>query len=865
MTHLELASRQPDPRRREVRDRLELLTALISGPDCDPVFSKEIITIPADHPVYPWFCSVLACERPRHSRADLCPEHGKQWRVAREEGADRGNFVRTAEPLQPRPATIASVVCRICRTRPAFNRELALCQRHRNQWVRSANGTAFERWLDSQSPYVSYGQCKVTVCDEFAESALGLCTVHADRYRRAGSPGQARLPAGSFVSYEKAGRDVPVEYADQAVFLRWCATAQALRQSGQVNLRGLRPLARAEFQWSLHAHEYVRGRWWNLAWIQDLVDLCREQAVNSLLEADVTGVRADHRAVVHEMETHLRLLYVTPAETKKAGFIETEHFGHRFPTRSSRFDLTRITQRWLRDLAWEYLADRMRSPQCPRTGFFLDHATRACAELSTFLELVATGGGHDPAQLQADQMQQFVADVRRRESKGLPSLARRGAHDRPVIMSASARREVFNHCRRVLRFALDSGEADLLGLERGFITAVPYGGVAPKRSRHPFPDEVAQAVVDETNLRRLGEAHDPQDRGLRDMWETIVATGRRASEVIELKLECLDRYNKLPMLWHDQTKVGNYDEAIRIPEPVYVMLQGRQRKTRAWFAERHSGRYPTATERAALALFPSPVCNPEGQTPLSYTWFNSKFRQWIQDLELGKYVAHQARHILATRLLRHGATLSHIRRYLGQVSDRMAEHYAKVAVSEIEDVLQHIWVAGPGAPNPGALLSGPIAPLDRHQAEALALDLSRRSTPALGGFCTLQPVVDGGACPFNLDCENCDKFVMSGADLLYWRRKREHWGSVAERAPDDRTADYLHELFAPTAKAIDGLERALAGLGLLEDALALDLRRPQDYFERLWNIGFKATDLAAAADDTAEHDDEGDAEERQSA
>jgi Phage integrase family len=349
------------------------------------------------------------------------------------------------------------------------------------------------------------------------------------------------------------------------------------------------------------------------------------------------------------------------------------------------------------------------------------------------------------------------------------------------------------------------------------------------------------------------------------MWETIVATGRRASEVIELKLECLGRYNGLPMLWHDQTKVGNYDEAIRIPEPVYAMLQRRQRKTRAWFAERHSGRYPGADERAALALFPSPICNPEGRTPLSYTWFNSKFRQWIQDLELGKYVAHQARHTLATRLLRHGATLSHIRRYLGQVSDRMAEHYAKVAVSEIEDVLQHVWVAGPGAPNPGELLSGPVAPLDRRQAEALAVDLSRRSTPTQGGFCTFQPVVDGGACPFNLDCENCDKFVMSGADLLYWRRKREHWGSVAERAPDDRTADYLHELFAPTAKAIDGLERALAGLGLLEDALALDLRRPQDYFERLWNIGFKAADLAAAADDTAEHDDEGDAEERRSA
>jgi hypothetical protein len=87
---------------------------------------------------------------------------------------------------------------------------------------------------------------------------------------------------------------------------------------------------------------------------------------------------------------------------------------------------------------------------------------------------------------------------------------------------------------------------------------------------------------------------------------------------------------------------------------------------------------------------------------------------------------------------------------------------------------------------------------------------------------------------------------MTGADLLYWRRKREQWHSLAERAPDDATANYLHGVFEPTGRAIDGLERALAGLGLLEDALALDMRRPQDYFHRLWATGFRSADLAAA-------------------
>jgi hypothetical protein len=49
------------------------------------------------------------------------------------------------------------------------------------------------------------------------------------------------------------------------------------------------------------------------------------------------------------------------------------------------------------------------------------------------------------------------------------------------------------------------------------------------------------------------------------------------------------------------------------------------------------------------------------------------------------------------------------------------------------------------------------------------------------------------------------------------------------------------------------LEKALAGLGLLDDALALDMRKPQDYFHRVWSTAFRASDLAVAGDD--EQDD----------
>ncbi len=56
----------------------------------------------------------------------------------------------------------------------------------------------------------------------------------------------------------------------------------------------------------------------------------------------------------------------------------------------------------------------------------------------------------------------------------------------------------------------------------------------------------------------------------------------------------------------------------------------------------------------------------------------------------------------------------------------------------------------------------------------------------------------------------------------------------------------------PTARAIDGLERALGAVGLLDEALSLDLRRPQDYFGRVWSTVFRAEELACHGEEADE-------------
>ncbi|RKR88402.1 phage integrase family protein [Micromonospora pisi] len=847
---------QPSRPGRVGRDRLEILTALINAPSFDPIFRTDIVRIPRDHATYRWWCVIGGCERVRSSGADMCAVHMRAWSKADQHGVGKAAFLSTAEPL-PASEWVEQAACRICPDRPAAHTRWRLCRRHLSQWKHHGvlDEAAFVNWVAVQQPYPGYGDCLVAVCPNLAESPLRLCSGHETRYRKAGSPGGADLSSAWSQRYEQRGRPTPVSYTDEPAFRRWCASTDPMPSPAQLNLRGLPPLLRAELQWGLFAHtQQTRPTRWDLCHVQKMVNSCRAAGTTTL--AELVTDRADRwvRRIAGEITGELWRIYRTPDEARETGILDTEHFGVRFPRRTSRFDLTAIPQRWLRDLAWDHLAGLLQSPRCPRTAGSFDNLRRACVELGAFLAVDAPGGGHDPATLRGDQMRRFVADQRRRERDSLPSLGITKAGGKPSMVSATTRGIVFNGVRTVLRDALDRGAVDSLGLAREFIAAVPAWEGLPLRTRRPFPDQVARALADETNLRRLAEHHDRLDHGMRDIWETLIATGRRIGEVLDVRWDCLGRYGGLAMFWHDQTKVGNYDVAIRIPDRVYDRLQARQAKTLERFTARY-GYQPAGTQRAQLALFPSPQRNPAGTVSLSKEWFYGPFRAWITELDLGHCVPHQARHTLATNLLRHGATLTHIRRYLGQVSDRMAEHYVHLAHSDLEQVLQHVWVAGPGTANPGQLLTADTIPLTRAHVQALAIDLSRRSTPAEGGFCTFQPVVDGGACPWNLDCHNCDKFVLSGADLLYWRRKREQWRLLAEGANDDATATYLQQHFEPTARAIDGLEKALAGLGLLDDALALDLRKPQDYFHRVWATVFRANDLAAAgghADDTSD-------------
>jgi hypothetical protein len=592
------------------RERLELLSALIGAPGFDPLLRGDIIEFPRDHPVYWWGCRIPGCERPRRENKMLCAGHEAQCREACLAGADRVSWMRDAAPLARTYARVPEP-CRICMHRPAIRGASRLCARHRQRWKkarRKAGTPGFGEWLAAQVPYDSYGGCRVAVCPELACSPLGLCHGHESAYHFQGSPGGARLPNVWFGRFEQAGQAVPVCYDDETGFSRWCRAALPLPRPGTVNLRGLAPLARAEIQWGLHAHaQAAEHAGWSLGWVQAIADACR--GLDCLADLDTSPLDHTVRNAVAEMLAALRLVYLTPAETREAGYLEFGHFGAESGSRRGRFDLTAIRQRWLRDLLWDYTAARLRSPQAPRSRGSYHNARQACVTLGGFLEARAPAGGDQPGLLSDEHAHAFAADLRHRASNGLPALGISRADGKPSIVSGRSRSTVLNYARKILRHALDTGGADRIGLDRGFIVALPHGGTMLQRTRRPFTDEIARALADPGNLAQLAGTFDPFDRGIRDIWETIIATGRRSSEVISLRLDCAGRYGGLPLLWHDQTKVGNYDEAIRIPEYIYQRITERQRKTLDRF-EHHHGRPPGLRRTRPAGPVPLPRPQP---------------------------------------------------------------------------------------------------------------------------------------------------------------------------------------------------------------------------------------------------------------
>lgn len=640
---------------------------------------------------------------------------------------------------------------------------------------------------------------------------------------------------------------------------------------GVLSLAGLPPLVAAEIRYALYANATSpRPTKWDLRCLRSLVEGLEEKCVASIMEIDTTkrapgqGKKANLKRwpkysnvcdiTIAVMQRHCAPVHITRAESRELGYIDPLHWGFRLKDRRAPFDFRAITQNWLRTLTWDLIATIFDSPDRPRTATSLDQLRRCSVTLSAYLEWTVPGGGADASQLTEAIGRAFVADLSRRAQNGEPQLGLYLPDGQPSTATELSKSLAFNGLRRLMRYALESGIADAVGLRREFMLVFPEGKTQYSKRPRPLSDDVFEHLISPANMELLA-ASDLNDLGIEDIWFIQIRVGRRIGEVVNLRYDCVSEHLGRKYAWFDMTKVNQLDYGVLIPDDVFWVIRERQKKTAEKYRLKH-GVAPTGKTAQKIALFPSITQNSHFLNAIAIATFQARFKRWLEEIELPGHVSHQARHTLATRLVEAGAPMVVVKQILGHVSERMSEHYTLISSSKIEPYLQQVWVKGPGSSAPGELVRTP-EPSTPSAIHSKLIDIA--ALPTEGGLCTFKPVVGGAECPRGRRCTDCEDFVLTGADYAYWKRQEERWATYAENAPDDSSRAYVYGLFQSSSLAIAGLERALSTLGLLEQAKNLDLRNPyQDFFNPIWNHGWRTSDLIdlTGRSTTTDYDDE---------
>ncbi len=324
---------------------------------------------------------------------------------------------------------------------------------------------------------------------------------------------------------------------------------------------------------------------------------------------------------------------------------------------------------------------------CPRTRGPFDQFRRAAAELSAFLEADAPGGGHDPALLREEHAQRFVADQRHRERHGLPSRASAGqTASRPRSPSPPAG-ATFNYLRAIAYRAMETGAADAIGLDRAFITALPPGGTepsgpaAPSATRPPgrWPTRATCAAWRKTTTRTTagcGTSGRPSSspaagaaRSSSCAWTASAATtGCRCSGTTRPRSATSTRPSGSPSTSTPARRAAGQDAG---------PLRGPPRATADRGGTSGDGPVPDARPQPAEETGRSPTASSATSSRHGSTAWTSG--GWSRTRPGTRW---------PPTCCAPGPRLAHIRQFLGHVSDRMAEHYIKVAHSDLEDVLQ---------------------------------------------------------------------------------------------------------------------------------------------------------------------------------
>lgn len=839
----------------------------------------EPIEFPPHHETFGWACRAEGCGgrlSPTETRL-ICTSHAQEYRRIQESvGLDE--FVRSAEPvisarsgwaLSRRPD------CVIC----GSNRETwksGYCNHHlnllrkarlrtepqkraRDEWVSEA------RWRELQRPMPPYDPCSVPRCVHD-----GMRNVHVDAQDHRLCDGHIQQWYDWLTADGKAQgpRSWDVFVASAAV--RESVSAPSSR--GLLSLAALPHGLQNEIRYALHRHaNNPRRTVWRPAELQKVIDTLAASGVMSLGDSRIDDLAEKYvgkrqRRIWLDLPAAARSLIVTEDIAKAEGWFDpilvgSSPFSGTTSGENSRrvLDLTDISQGWLRDVLWEFLRDEALKPtgKRPSLGNVRSRIT-GIALLSQILWQNRNDHGDVPTLLgRADATAvKDTWDLWFRDQIPIPRLMKHKGRGTRTLTDLT-RHTYTVSMRTVLRRSQEKRRTPP-GMD-SFILDLPRYPQPVNRPRpRPLSQGDFQLLISAENISAL-EALDSNDVGIADIWLTQAFQGGRISETLKLRLGCVGLVGRAqPYIWRDISKVNVVDWGMPCYLPVYERLLRRQELTRAKLRTRYSTELAALDGRARAQLeaswdrdkplFPAAISNPDFAFEVSQTGFRNPWTQWFESLGLKWVTTHQTRSTLAMSLLENGAPPALVRQVLGHFSEESLAHYARYNDVTVKRHLQQVWTAGPGMDKPGTVLLRPNeVKADDSAAAAARIDLT--IVPVEHGLCRYGPVVGGTQCPWQKNCTDgpegpCEHFVLTGADLAYWERKRDRDYHFAERAPTDETRDYILSRWHPWEPVLTGLRAALDELGLLEEAEKLDLRAPvHDYFDPLFSTGFPVSHL----------------------
>ena len=658
--------------------------------------------------------------------------------------------------FDPKDPVFGGAICRI----PNCGRLVTggpLCSAHRQRWITQGRpdlddfaAASGPRWRGPQLPSCMVGDCR------YGSSARGLCCNHYSAWKYAGRP-----PITIWVAARAATAPVrPPQkclipscvlwaHADQRLCFRHNGRWKEHHKRGatdfdefaracgihspdsatRVDLGCLQPQMRLELQYVLQSRRDMNkaktrprtvvtlARFLARSGAHSLLDHGEQAWVEQLTEPAGAGGKTERGLLLYARRQVEDLAYGHGWDVEYPRDVwRLRTLGAAGPQARLRFD--RIPQPWLRALAKRWSRLRLSSGTSTAS---VEGAVAAITRFAIFLN-DPNVDVNDLASIDRALLERYLANLH-------PGLD--GTHDH--------RRRNVGHLNSFFQAVRRNGWDD--GALAG--TAMFFPEDYPKASQllpRALADHVMIQVENPTNL---------------DQWKLpngrlitiiLIRCGLRITDTVKLAFDCviLDG-DGAPYLRYENHKMKR-EALVPIDEELHQMLKEHRRQILQ--------RWPEGIP----VLFPRPVANLDGNSPIGSSTYRQALRRWLKRCDIRDdhglavhLTPHQWRHTLGTKLINRDVPQEVVRKILDHDSHAMTAHYARLS----DTTIRRHWEQANKVNHRGEKVTldpdGPLA-----EASWAKQRVSRATQALPNGYCGL-PLVQ--TCPHANSCLTCPVFV----------------------------------------------------------------------------------------------------------